>query len=337
MSILSQTWNRLDLQGETGAGFIRLRLPEVRAASTYAAKSVAEQLEAIVMEVETQALPAGAEYPEAHGFIVHAESLAPGRYGRTRLVVALTNQRYTDIFHTLAEDVVSKLVEVNTEEEAAKLFITRLFKWQSFMRKHGITGLSLEERRGLLGELLLIRNYLLDRGDAYSTICSWKGCKGANHDFQFRLSCIEVKTTSSNTPHAFHVSNIRQLDSPGQGQLFIFYIVIEESEAGVDSLPSIINSLRERLEGQALDAFEDCLLDAGYIESQSEIYDTPRYSLRREHFFRVVDSFPRLCENLLPPGVEEVSYQVAIAACAAFEVDPSDVMDKVFGTRGQGE
>ena len=336
MSQLFTTWDRLDLHGTTGDGFIRLRLPEVVAASTYAAKGVAEGLEAIVIEVGTQALPANSLYPEAHGFSVQAKMLVPGRFGRTRLVVTLNNRRYRDIFHILAEDLVTKLAEVNTEVEAVQLFISRLSKWQSFMRKHGTTGLSLEERRGLIGELLLIRKYLLNHGDADTAICSWKGCMGANHDFQFRFGCIEVKTTSSNTPHSFHISNIRQLDSPGQGQLFIFFVVVEESEAGVDSLPNVIDSLRERMEGQALDAFEDCLLDAGYIESQREIYDSPRYSLRREHFFRVVDSFPRLCENLLPPGVEEVSYQVAIAACVAYEVEPSNVMDKVFSTRGEG-
>lgn len=337
MSTLFQTWDRLAVHGESGGDFVRLRLPEVGAASTYAAKSVAEELEAVLIDVNTQSLPARADYPEAHGFSVRADMLTPGRHGRTRIFVVLTDGRYRDMFHTLAEDVVTKLTEADTEEEAVRLFITRLTRWQSFMRKHGATGLSMEVRRGLLGELFLLRNHLLRRCDQDTAIASWKGCRDANHDFQFLLGSIEVKTTSSNTPHAFHVSNIKQLDSPGQGQLFVFFVMVEESEAGDASLPDVIDSLRDRLDGTAIDAFEDSLVEAGYLESQREIYSSPRYSLRCERFFRVDESFPRLHEVSLPTGVEDVRYQVAIAACTAFEVFPSEALDTVLGPRGEAE
>jgi hypothetical protein len=337
MKILFATWDRLAINGESGDGFVRLRLPEVRAAATYAAKSVAEGLEAILMEVETQALSAHNDYPEAHGFCVHAIMLEPGRYGRTRLIVTLTDGRYRDIFYALAEDVVTKLAEVNTENEAVSIFITRLSRWQSFMRKHGAAGLSLEARRGLIGELFLMRNHLLDRCTQDVAIASWKGCKGANHDFQFYHGSIEVKSTSSNTPHAFHVSNINQLDSPGQGQLFVFLVLLEESESGEASLPDVVDSLRDLFDGSALDTFEEGLTEAGYTEAQREIYLSPRYTIRREYFYRVEDSFPRLRENVLPSGVEEVKYQVSISACVEFEVLSSETLDTVLGPRGEAE
>jgi len=337
MNTLFEIWDRLAINGESGDGFVRLRLPDVRAAATYAAKSVADGLEAVLMEVNTQALSAHNDYPEAHGFSVHADMLAPGRYGRTRLMVTLTDGRYRDIFHALAEDVVTKLGEVATEEEAVCLFITRLSRWQSFMRKHGATGLSLEARRGLLGELFLLRNHLLGRCRQDIAIASWKGCRSANHDFQFPFGSIEVKTTSSNTPHAFHVSNIKQLDSPGQGQLYVFFVLVEESEAGNVSLPGVIDSLQDELDGAALNSFEECLVEAGYLESKREIYLSPRYSIRRERFFRVDDSFPRLRDDVLPSGVEEVKYQVAISACADYEVLPSETLDTVLGPRGDAE
>jgi len=334
MSTLFEIWDRLAINGESGDGFVRLRLPEVQAAATYAAKSVSEGLEAVVLEVKTHAITARSDYPEAHGFSVHADMLAPGRHGRTRLMVKLTDGRYRDIFHTLAEDVVTKLSEVRTEEEAVNLFITRLARWQSFMRKHSISGLAHEARRGLLGELLLLRDHLLSRCDHDTAIESWKGSSGANHDFQFPSGSIEVKTTSSNTPHAFHVSSIRQLDSPGQGQLFLYFLVIEESEAGYLSLPQLIDSIRDGLDSTALDSFEESLVEAGYLETQREMYSSPCYSIRRERFFRVNESFPRLREGSLPSGVEDVRYQVAIAACADFETVSAEVMEFVLGPRG---
>ncbi|MGB5133822.1 MAG: PD-(D/E)XK motif protein [Prochlorococcaceae cyanobacterium] len=331
MSKLFEAWDSLSVQGELGDSYVGLRLPEVRAAPTYAARSVTDELEAIIMDIRTQSLPSNPVYPEAHGFSVSASMKEPGRNGRTRLLVKLTDGRYRDLFHALAEDVITKLVKVDTEKDAASLFITRLTKWQSFMRKHGVMGLSREERHGLIGELFLLRDYLLGRCDQFIAIASWKGCRGANHDFQFRLGCIEVKTTSSSSPHAFHVSNIRQLDSPGQGQLYIFLVLIEESEAGDASLPEMIDSLRDHLEGAALEAFEDSLVEAGYLEHQREIYSSPRYSLIKDRFFRVDDNFPRLREDLLPQGVEGVHYQVAIAACTTFEASAPEVLDTVLG------
>lgn len=337
MSGLFQTWDRLTTHGERGDGFVRLRLPGVRAAATYAAKSVPDELEAVLIEVNTQAIPAGADYPEARGFSVRADMLAPGHFGRTRLVLALTDGRYRDVFRSLADDVVTKLIVAEDEKDAIRLLIKRLSRWLSFLRRHGATGLSLEARRGLVGELFLMTNHLLERCGQDAAVGSWKGCRGANHDFQFPFGSIEVKTTCSNTPHAFHVSNIMQLDAPGQGQLFLYFVLVEETEAGDASLPGVVDALRDALDGTALEAFEDSLVEAGYLDSQREIYSSPRYSLRRERFFRVVGSFPRLRESSMPTGVEEVRYEVAVAACADFEVLSTDVLDALLETQEKPE
>lgn len=325
------------VHGEARSGFVRLRLPEVTACAVYAARSVADDLEAVVLEVKTEAIPGKAAYPEARGLNIDASPMSPGRSGDTRLVLALADGRYRDVFHSLADDIVTKLADVATEAEAVRLLITRLSRWQTFLRRHGHQGMSLEERRGLLGELYLLRTHILPNTDADTAIAAWKGSRRANHDFQFLRGSIEVKTTSSNTPHSFHVSNIKQLDSPGQGQLFVFFVLVEESEGGDASLPSLIDLVRNELHGAALDAFEDCLVEAGYLEAQREQYASPRYSLRRERFFRVDDGFPRLRESELPSGVEDVRYQVALAACTPFEVFESDVLETVFAQEDQGE
>lgn len=334
MTELLALWSRLATHGESGDGFVRLRLSSVKAGAAYAAKSVADGLEAILLEVNTQSIFPLSNYPEAHGFSFQADMLEPGRHGRTRLMVMLTDARYRDIFRTLAEDVFTKLEEADTEQESARIFVMRLSRWQSFMRKHSVTGLSLEARRGLLGELMLLRDHLLRNCDHHSAIVSWKGCSGANHDFQFASCSIEVKTTSSNTPHSFNVSNIRQLDSPGQGQLFLYFLLIEESEAGDASLPEVVDSIRNVLDEPSLVSFDEGLVNADYLESQRELYSSPRYSIRHERFFLVSESFPRLREDSLPVGVEDVRYQVAVAACTDFEKSSADVLYMVLNRQG---
>ena len=49
MSFLTDTWDRLSTHGEVGEGYVRLRLAEVGECAAYAARRVADGLEALVI------------------------------------------------------------------------------------------------------------------------------------------------------------------------------------------------------------------------------------------------------------------------------------------------
>ncbi|MCB9789040.1 MAG: PD-(D/E)XK motif protein [Deltaproteobacteria bacterium] len=331
MSSLLEAWDRLSVDGESGDGYVRLRLLDVSACSAFAAKRSEGSLEAIVLDVHTSALPPSAEYPDTRGAKLSVYGLTPGPGGTTRIVLSLADGSYLDVFRRLGEDLVDRLRRAASEGEAVRGFISGLARWQAFLRRHGSAGLTLEARRGLFGELFLLLKRVLPRTGAPAAIASWKGCTGASHDFQWRDGSIEVKTTSASTPHAFHVSSVQQLDMAGQGQLFIYFAVVDEAEAGDFSLPDLIEAFRQEFTQPALDAFEDCLVEAGYLEGMRQVYASPRYSVRRERFFRVDEGFPRLRESRLPQGVEAVRYEVAVSACSAWEVEATEALDAVLG------
>ncbi len=326
MSSPLKVWDKLDTKGVEGQGYIRLRLLSVTACPTYAARRLVDGLESLLLEVSTISIPGESRLPRTRGFEVRAEVLKPGRRGQTRLLLSLSEERYRDVFTALATDIVARLEASLDEEAAVRIFLERLARWQAFLRKHNPSGLALEARRGLFGELLILRENLSPYLGSTASVAAWKGYAGKPHDFQCQGGHLEVKTTAANTPHAFHVSNIKQLDPDGVPALFLAVVIIEEVEHGGETLPVVVDSIRKLLSAVDIEVFEDGLIDVGYLESQRGLYSTPSYKRRRVRFFQVREGFPSLREQQLPEGVEEVGYQVAIAACSGFEVTEQEVL-----------
>lgn len=320
MTPLSAAWDRLSVDGEVGPGYVRLRLGSVLACPTYAARGLRDGLEALVLEPQTSSLPATLELIDARGVRMHSDVLTPGRSGQTRLVLSLAVGTYREVFRTLCEDLVQKLTEADTEKSAISLFAGRLAHWQRFLREHGAGGLSREERLGLAAELHILQDHLLSQVGCSRAVEAWRGCFGENHDFQFSRGSVEVKASSANTPHAFKVSNVNQLEPPPMGSLFLSFVLVSEEPAGGLSLPSLVDSLRRSLDDVSRPVLDDRLASAGYLDAAAHLYATPCYSFRATRFYRVDEAFPRLRERDLPIGVETVQYAVALAACAPFEV-----------------
>jgi hypothetical protein len=318
---IRDVWDRLTPNPGDADGYIRIRLPTVTACPAYAARNATDGVEALLLEVGTESLTGIAAYPYSAGFDVRCEVVAPGRAGRTRLLLRLANPRFRDVFQALCDDVVQSLVAASDENVAVRAFVARLTRWQAFLRKHSPEGLSLEARRGLFGELAFLNDILLPRMDGRTAVKSWKGWQQANHDFQLAAASVEVKTTSANLPHAFHVSNVGQLENGGAVPLFIHLVQVSEAETGTTSLPELVASMRERLTDEASALFDDALVEVGYLDTLAEAHSFPRYTIRSRRYFAVEAGFPRLLAAAVPPGVEEVSYSIAIAACTPFERD----------------
>jgi hypothetical protein len=329
VSDISAVWDSLTPSTTTDNGYVRLRLPSITACATYVARHIGDELEAVILEVATSALPAITAYPQSVGFVVVSEPLEHGRAGKTRLILSLTHVRFRDVFRALCEDVTRNLLFATSETEAASIFVSRLVRWQAFLRKHDPGGLSLEQRRGLVGELILLQKLLLEGVSSESAVMAWTGCRGTNHDFQFSCASIEVKTTGSNTPHAFNVSNAGQLDDSGVEALFLHLVIVDESEGGAASLPELVQSVRLQLADAAAGEFDDSLREVGFLDVHSELYSSPRYTVRSNRYFHVVSGFPRLLGSTLPEGVEDVKYRVALAACTPFETQWQQIVDQI--------
>jgi len=98
------------------------------------------------------------------------------------------------------------------------------------------------------------------------------------------------------------------------------------------SLPETVQSVRELLcHSAARNVFDEKLVAYGCLDVHFPRYER-RYVLQRIRAFRVGKGFPRV-PAVLPDGVGDLSYMVALAACAAFEVEPARIRTLIRESR----
>jgi len=309
--------------------FVKKRIPGIAALDVFAARSVSDGGEALILDVETVGLARMQEWPSSRGFEIRPEPLTAGSAGRTRLHILVTEPRYRDVFRSLCGDVCTILAPETDHADAIHALHARLVRWQSFLRKHGPEGLSEEARCGLFGELLILRELLLPTLGGAASLRAWRGCKKAHQDFQLPERAVEVKTTRATIPDRISISNVQQLDGEGIMHMVLALVHVHENESTGETLPGLIDSLRSELADDARDLLEQGLEEVGYSAIHHSLYDRTRYKHIRSRYFEVKSGFPRIEREGLTNGVKAVRYEISLDACLPYETDEASVTSVV--------
>jgi len=253
--------------------------------------------------------------------------------GKPFIGVTLASTDFSDVFAILAEDVKARLKNVAKPETAVALLLARLKCWKRFLAG-GDEGLGLEAQRGLVGELLTLRDHLIPTLTPDAAIAAWVGPRGAHQDFEFGSSAVEVKTTVTKAADSVRITSERQLDTTGTDHLLLHVYVLDAREAGewslgappegmIGTLPDVVAVLRARVRESPLaaDALEQRLLEAGYRDAHQDKYERASYAIRKQMTYRIEDGFPAITPATVPTGLGNISYDLNLAACDAFAVD----------------
>jgi len=316
----------------TGGWLLRLARPEA-GCPVFAALEVGTHRRAVLLRLPIASVPPRRRWPRCKGL----EPLIIRLTGDEYFGIALKEPRYSDVFSSLAEDLVRRIGEAATPDEQSNAFLGQLARWQKFLTTAN-EGLSEEAQRGLWGELSFLREYLLPiHGSA--AVTAWRGTAQAHQDFQFPAGAVEVKTTIASQPQVVRISSARQLDDQGWPILILHVIALDMREGSGETLPALVTSLRHRLRSDvaARERFEDNLLLAGYFDVHVPRYAERGYIIRSQTPLHVTEDFPRLTERSLPPGVGDVTYGLAIASCSSFAIPPGDLKRAILtmATAGQ--
>lgn len=174
---------------------------------------------------------------------------------------------------------------------------------------------------GLFGELIIMKEMLLEGLDAHSVVTAWTGPDKEDHDFTFagRFQ-IEVKAT---TPHSerLKINNEHQLEAKdvplylacvraaivpeGSATTTLTLLVQELSDKiGLDGTRHLF---RQKLESLGFDRF-----DVRYGDIHLELTSTALYVVQ--------GSMPRVTPRDLRTGVTQVSYQILTSDLGAFQL-----------------
>ena len=258
---------------------------------------------------------------------IGARMLRPPGTEEGRLVLELHDDSARDLFVQVAGDVASAAARQEDPERGARAWAGRFERWQRLLRgdRQGLSG---EAQRGLYGELLTMREMLSSAAGWEAAVAAWTGPAGSPHDFELAGLGVEAKATASNNPQNLRINGERQLDDSDLEALFLVHHSLEVHRDAGETLPAAVAAVRGHVSGgPAEGAFEDRLLEAGYVDMHEGLYAHTGYGLRDRFAYRVVDGFPRLIESTVPEGIGGVAYSVSLSACGDYRIDPVELQD----------
>ena len=247
--------------------------------------------------------------------------------GGSAFVLGLKERSQVEIFETLCRDVVEAGEAGANIKEALARALQRTRRWYHLLRGGKARGLSVEEQRGLVGELAFLRELALAIGP-HTAIEAWTGPTGSAKDFELIGCCIELKTKRVAAKPFVTISSEDQLSDVEGSNLCLRVVnvasaVLPEGQSLHDHVR--ITSEMFEADSIAFEVWEETLYSTGY-DSEND-YDNRRWLLGEATDYDVADGFPRI-SNPLAQGVENVRYTLALDACEPF-ILTVDLMDLI--------
>lgn len=242
------------------------------------------------------------------------------RHGCNILLLKLISNQHRDIFSVLCEDLMTSISSVKNETQLVQELLNRFEKWKSLFDRAATQGLSVEEQRGLFGEVYFLRKFLANNNSFLEVVNSWVGPEKQIRDFQSGSWSVEVKTTHGNNHQKILVSSERQLDTSNIESLFLNHVSLDSRQMSGETLNQIIESVLVLLEHDfaSLSRFKNKLLTAGYFDQQKNYYEHTGYFIRQDVTYLVGNSFPRIEEVDIRDGVGDVKYSIILSNSSDF-------------------
>lgn len=237
--------------------------------------------------------------------------------GRVSLAVKLRRPEAMRLFAHLCEDLVEASRTGCTRADAFRFVTDRINRWEQLLSRDREGLLTEEALRGLVGELIFLRDVTVPAKGVVEGLHSWRGPLGAPHDFQYADRAVEVKTVSDN--QLITISSLEQLEAIGE-PLFLatLRLVATTERTNAFSVTDLVRSVQGLLDDDmTLQAeLEDKLALYGY--SAAPEYDSRLFVLKEVRYFAVEDGFPRILPSAVPAGIESVKYVVDLHSCESF-------------------
>ncbi len=313
-------------QKPTGDIIIKTRIDEIKHLNCFAATNHITGQHLFIMSVSKNIVIPELKYYRFKGveiFTIKVENTI-------ELNIYLLDNDLKEIFSLFIQNVLEDIEKSITENEAITTTLNVISKWKKLFDKINFNGLSLEQQKGLIGELLFL-NYLLDNEKTNSNaVESWTGTEKDFEAKDFTLGSVgvEIKFTSSKQPR-IKVSNERQLDAENLKELFLILYSTEAVKDNGFSLNSLVEQTRQKIvSNDERNIFNGKLQTIGYFDNDIEHY-TKMYSLKKTFAFIVTSDFPKIIKSHLPLGIYETSYSIEISAVEKFIVEPAHILEQI--------
>lgn len=232
--------------------------------------------------------------------------------GRYAISFSLLIGEQEDVFITMCGDMIRYSSVDFNPQKALKKVIQRYKQWNRLLEHQKSVLLGPSAQKGLIGELLYLKEVVEDGTKVSDALAGWVGPNGADQDFVYSDGWHEIKTTGLSSAEVT-ISSVEQLDSDDTGELVVMRVdKCAPEKSGSFSLLGLVHQIIFMLNGESgsIDTFINKLNCLGYIDLP--VYDEQKYLFSSKQCFVVSKNFPRLRRNSLPAAIVNSSYTLSL-------------------------
>lgn len=220
------------------------------------------------------------------------------------------------IFYKFCEDIIESTRNAKCTSYLAYI-IARWNKWRGMFKRQNTELLTENQVVGLIGELLFLRDYMINTYGKHDALISWQGPSKSHKDYEIKNTWYEIKTVRQGASKV-KISSIEQLDSNVKGSLVVYSLeVTNENVEGRITLNLLVKELFTIFEEfELISLFQSKLIEVGY--SYEDEYDSYNFNFIRRDIYEVKDGFPRISTDDLIDGIVSVSYDISLVNIKKF-------------------
>jgi hypothetical protein len=230
--------------------------------------------------------------------------------------LSLKSDQLSEVYLEFIANLIESIINLNSIKEIISTIIKKINIWIKFFKKERFDGLSEEEIRGLIGELLFIKDFSNNANNLKKNILNWKGCENGLHDFDFEGNKVEIKTFSKSG--IISISYPEQLDIDKFKNIFLACYNLTKDN-GDFSLNELIDYFKNKIENNLMFIFLDKLNSYGYFEIHKNEYNQ-KYSNKKKYFYKINNSFPKILYKDLDDSISGVKYSIDTNHLSSFEI-----------------
>jgi len=240
------------------------------------------------------------------------------------LLLTLQDNQDREIFYKLCTDIIERSSLGIDEKESVSEAIAQTWRWHHLLRGGSNQRLNIEEQKGLIGELIVLRDILLPNLSPADSINSWTGPSGAPKDFEIGSICIESKARRSAAAPFVSINSEYQLDESSVEKLYLHVAELNQSPPETEesfTLTEMAQQLKNQIATEdqfAATQFEGLLFSSGFDWSHD--YEGFTFLEGQHKSYEVKDDFPRITPENFNDGVSRVRYSVSLTSCSAHEI-----------------
>ena len=232
--------------------------------------------------------------------------------GRYATSLTLLSREQEDVFVTMCGDMISYSSSEADSKRSLACVLKRYNAWLKLLQHKNSALLSMSAQKGLIGELLYLKEKLESGLSPDDALAGWVGPDGADQDFVYEDGWHEIKTTGVSSSE-ITISSVEQMDCEQSGELIIMRVdKCAPAKVGSFTLYGLVNQIMNMITDCAgiTDGFVFKLGSIGYIDMTE--YDQQSFIFSSRQTYNVAGSFPRITRRNIPTEIVNVNYTLSV-------------------------